>query len=66
MALPCVDCTFGWVGPVVIGWDQLGVNVLLAQELFEGSGTFVVGDLELWLDAACSDSIVDFVVWGDQ
>ena len=66
MALPCVDYTFGWVGPVVIGWDQLGVNVSLAQESFEGSRTFFVGDLELWLDATCSDSIVDFVVWGDQ
>ena len=66
MALPRVDCTFGWVGSVVVCWDQLEVNVLLAQEVFEGSRNFVVGDLDLWLDAARSDNIVDFVVCGNQ
>ena len=40
--------------------------VSLAQEVFEGGGTFIVGDLELWLDSASSDDIVDFVVCGNQ
>ena len=61
MALPRVDCTFGWVGAVVVSWDQLEVNLFLAKEAFQHSRTFVVGDLELWLDAACSDNVIDFL-----
>ena len=47
MALPRVDCTFSWVGAVVVRWDQLEMNVLLAKEAFEGGRKFVVGDVEL-------------------
>jgi hypothetical protein len=41
------DGTFSGISTVNAGWRKLEVNVFLAEELFQGLGTFIVKALEV-------------------
>ena len=42
----CADCTFGGVAEVGVRWNNLEVNVVLAEGFLHGVGALVVKDVE--------------------
>ena len=52
MTFEGVNGLFGWVCPMVVGRDELKVDVFFRQESFEGGGAFVVKYLEFGGESA--------------
>ena len=51
MILEGLDGTFGGVDSVFVGWNELPFDVLSAEVFGDGVGSFVVQDIELWLES---------------
>ena len=42
MVLPCADCAFGGIATMLVGWNELEVNLFLVHVTFEKGRTLVV------------------------
>ena len=52
-------CTFSSIAPMDMGWDELKINVGVAQEPFECNGRFVVEPLQLWSESSGDEACME-------
>ena len=48
MIFPSLNCSFGGISAVTVGWNALEVDFIFGESCFDGGGTLVVYDVELW------------------
>ena len=53
MVLEGLDGSFCGIDTVLVGWYELPFDILLAEVLGDGMGSFIVEDIELWFETFC-------------
>ena len=48
MIFECLNCAFGGVDSVIVGFDELKFYVFFIEKFFDRMGGHIIHDVELW------------------